>query len=100
MRIRATGRACRTGFAALACLLLPIAPAQAAAVLEVAPVVHELPPGQTMSSMTITNRGAAPSWIQARAFEWRQDEALEQLQPTAEMVASPPLFQLEPGESR
>lgn len=72
----------------------------AAAVLEIAPVVHELSGERRLASMTVTNRGGSPTWVQLRAFDWRQPGDGDELQPTGQVAISPPMFELRPGEAQ
>jgi len=87
------------------CLLLglgfaPMHCVWAAAVLEIAPVVHELTGERRLASMTVTNRGASSTWVQLRAFDWRQPGDGDELQPTNQVAVSPPMFELRAGEAQ
>ena len=70
--------------------------AQAAAI-EVAPVITDLPPGQMVAVLTVTNRGAQTTAAQVRSFAWNQSSAADQLVPTDDLLVSPPIFELAPG---
>ncbi len=54
-----------------------------AAGIQVAPVTHDLAPGQTMISMTLSNRGETPATLQVRGFEWTQPDGQDRLVPAA-----------------
>lgn len=85
--------------AAMAALGLHPSPA-AAGSIEVAPVSADLAPGQQAGVITVTNRDAAPTSVQVRAFAWTQDATHDQLTPTQDLLVSPPVFQLAPGASQ
>jgi fimbrial chaperone protein len=78
-------------------LAAPRAQAQA---LEVAPVRIEMAAGQTTTTLTITNHGSRATGIQARAFAWSQTANTDQLTPTRDVVLSPPIAELPPGETQ
>lgn len=82
-----------------AVLALP-APGARASTFEVSPVVLELPPGRAAAVVKITNRDVHEINLQIRTFIWSQDEGKDNLTPTEDLAASPPLFKLDPGQSQ
>ena len=84
-----------------ALLLALAAPCAAmAAVIEVAPVSHELAPGQQALSMTVTNRADSGVSLQVRGFAWTQDDGQDRLLPAADVLVAPAIFSLAPGQSQ
>ncbi len=93
-------RSCRL---LLLILLLPLLLAMSAAragSLEVAPTSHDLANGQTITSMTITNRGDAATTLQVRGFLWSQSGAQDELLPADGLLVAPAIFSLAPGRSQ
>ncbi len=72
----------------------------AAATLDVAPVSHELTAARPALGMTVTNRGDAPVTLQVRGFAWDQDGGEDRLLPATEVIVSPPIFSIAPGQSQ
>ena len=64
--------------------------------LQISPVMVELPPGQSASAMTLRNPGKEPIYGQVRVFRWDQSADDEQLEPSDDLAASPPLIRIEP----
>lgn len=65
--------------------------------LQVQPaLVDVLAPGAA-STITLRNEGSTPSNVQIRVFRWSQVNGEESLQPTEDVVASPPAVTLLPG---
>lgn len=65
-----------------------------AASLQVAPVLLDLPaPGNT-ATITLRNTDVEPITAQVRVFRWIQRDGAERLEPTDDVVASPPVVQL------
>lgn len=87
-------------YVALAVLLIALGPAARAAALEVAPVSHDLAPGVSALSMTVSNRGAAAVHLQLRGYAWRQDGGEDRLLPADEVIVAPAIFSLAPGQSQ
>src|SRR4029079_18185549 len=48
-------------------------------------------------TLTLTNTGIKPINVQIRVFRWSQADGVETLQPTKDVVASPPATSLTPG---
>lgn len=70
---------------------LAIAGPCAAGSLRVSPVGIELPALAPASLLTLHNDDAAPMKVQVRVFRWSQEGGVDRLEPTADIVASPPV---------
>jgi fimbrial chaperone protein len=86
--------------AALMLLACPFAHDVRAASLEVNPVLITLAAGQTATTIEVTNHGAAPTAIQARAYHWAQAGDDDTLAPTQDVIVSPPIFTVPGGGSQ
>lgn len=73
--------------------------ASAAASLQVAPVRIDVPPAVSASKLTLTNTGDMPINAQVRIFKWTQSGGQDKLTETRDVVASPPIAELQPGMS-
>ena len=71
-----------------------------AAAIEVAPVSHDLAPGQTILSMTISNRADTETTLQVRGFAWTQDNGRDHLLPADDLLVAPAIFSVAPGRSQ
>jgi fimbrial chaperone protein len=69
-----------------------------AASLQVAPILLEVTFPGAATTVTLRNAGAAPIATQIRVFRWIQEGGKERLEPTADVVASPPAAELRPGQ--
>ena len=72
----------------------------AAAVVEVAPVTHELAPGKAALSMTVSNRGDAAVTLQVRGFAWTQEHGEDRLVPVTDVIVAPAIFTLAAGQAQ
>lgn len=81
-------------FAALVALAGPAA----AASLQVAPTSLTLQAKQSADGLWLSNSGDAPVQVQLRVFRWTQKDGKERLEPTRDLVISPPMQTLPPGE--
>ncbi len=86
--------------AALLLLGCPLASEVQAAALEISPVLVTLAAGQTAATIEVTNRGGAPTAIQARAYRWTQAGDADALAPTQDIIVSPPIFTVADGGSQ
>lgn len=69
--------------------------------LTVLPVSVQMRPGQLATSLTIVNQGTTESAIQVRAFKWSQTaDGSEQLTPSDDVVASPPIATIAPNATQ
>jgi fimbrial chaperone protein len=90
-------RAFALAILALSCLCGAQSRAQ---MLEVAPVSIGFAPEQRTASLTITNRGSAPTIVQIRPFMWRETDGVSDLTDTTALAASPPFAEIAPGQSQ
>jgi fimbrial chaperone protein len=81
-------------------LVLLTVPAARAQALSVLPVNVFLSPGQTATSLTVTNQGSSETAIQIRAYAWSQKDGDEQLTASDVVLLSPPLAKIAPGASQ
>ena len=79
-------------------LLLP--QAAAAASLQVTPVTVDLNGARRTATMTLSNGDTEPLAVQVRVFRWTRVNGQEVLEPTRDVVASPPAAKLAPGASQ
>src|ERR1035438_4083783 len=59
--------------------------------LSVLPVNIFLAPGQSATTLTVTNQGNSKTAIQIRAFAWDQQGDSDQLEATEAVLVSPPI---------
>ena len=86
----------RAAFFTIAALLS--GPANAVAgQLHVEPVLLELNTPTAAGTLTIRNDEDVDASVQTRVFRWSQVEGKETLEPTVDVVASPPTVKLAPG---
>ena len=67
--------------------------------LSVMPVNIFLAPGQSATTLTVTNQGTTKTAVQIRAFGWNQQGDSDQLSASDAVVVSPPIASIEPGSS-
>ena len=77
-------------FCAGALLLLAAPAVSRAGTLQVEPVLIDVTAPGAASTVTLRNEGTAPINVQIRLFRWSQVDGKEKLEPTDEVVASPP----------
>jgi fimbrial chaperone protein len=70
--------------------------ATSAATLQVGPALIEVLAPGAASTLTLRNNGEKPINVQVRAFRWSADNGQERLEPTEDVVASPPAVTLAP----
>jgi fimbrial chaperone protein len=94
--------ACAGGRLALSLLLaLAIAgPAGAAGGLALHPLRVDLTPEQRGAAVMLRNEGETRKTIEVEVMAWAQPHGGEEYAPTRALLASPPLFFLEPGASQ
>lgn len=81
---------CTAGF-------LPAAPVLAAS-LQVSPVIVDLQARQNSEGLWLSNSGTQPLQAQVRVYAWVQENGEDLLKPTNDMVASPPMLTIQPGQ--
>jgi len=69
----------------------------AAAALQVSPVSLDIPAPSAAATIKLRNVGTAPINAQIRVFKWIQENGEEKLEPTNDVVASPPVATLTAG---
>lgn len=85
----------RNFLALVAASVISVSTAQAAS-LQVAPVSLEVQAPGAAATITLRNEGTTPLNAQIRLFRWIQANGQEKLDPTDEVVASPPIATLPP----
>lgn len=80
----------------VAAALYLLGPADAAS-LRVAPVMIDLTAPASAATLTVRNESGAPITVQTRVFRWTQTNGTERLEPTRDVVVSPPMTSLRPG---
>lgn len=81
-------------------IVLSMRLAASAQSLSVLPVNVLLGPGERASTLTVTNKGNSKTAIQIRAYAWSQDRDEDKLTPTDNLIVSPPIASIAPGESQ
>jgi fimbrial chaperone protein len=76
--------------------LMPTFPARSAS-LSVLPISINVPQPATIGTITLRNHEARPLNAQVRVFRWRQVDGQDRLEPTEDVVASPPIVTISPG---
>lgn len=69
-----------------------------AASLQVSPTMIELGPDEPAAGLWISNSGNAPLQVQIRLFRWTQHDGAEDLQPSDDLLLSPPMQTLAVGQ--
>ncbi len=88
-------RVCAATVFASALIVSHAVPASAAS-LQASPVTVEIQTPASTSTVTLRNEGDAPLNAQIRVFRWSQVDGKERLEPTNDVVASPPMATLGP----
>ncbi|GKS77817.1 fimbria/pilus periplasmic chaperone [Acidovorax sp. SUPP950] len=74
------------------------APAHAATPIMIWPVDPVITGPQRAVALWLENRGAEPVSMQVRVFQWRQADGQDRFEAQREVVASPPISQIPPGQ--
>lgn len=90
-------RALLAGIGALA-LVSASAIAANATSLQVAPTTIDMTAPDSASVLNLRNGAKKPVSVQIRVFRWSQKNGVEKLEPTTNVVASPPAARLAPGQ--
>jgi fimbrial chaperone protein len=85
--------------ASIAAFALPIGAAVAGA-FNVAPVRVELSAQSRTQALTVRNQGDEPSVVQVQVFAWSQEAGQDVLVPTTDLLLSPPVFTVQPGQAQ
>lgn len=65
--------------------------------LRVSPATIELPASSRVASLTLRNSAKQAAHYQIRLFRWVQENGRERLEPTNDVIVSPPITRVEPG---
>jgi fimbrial chaperone protein len=65
-----------------------------ATTLQISPVMVDLQADENASGITLRNPGDSPLYGQVRVFRWEQVNGEDELTPTQDLIASPPLIQI------
>ncbi|MDZ3990872.1 molecular chaperone [Pseudomonas sp. Teo4] len=84
----------------LGLLLLASVPAGAATSVLIWPIDPVLEAGQKAGALWLENRGTAPTSLQVRVFAWRQGDYQEQFQAQRDIIGSPPVATIAPGQKQ
>lgn len=90
-------RRVRTGAALVLAAALAF-PARAA-VLQLAPIPVEVQAPQAAAVLNLSNRASAEVALQTRVFRWTQEGGEDRLVPTSDVVVSPPIATVPPGQT-
>ena len=88
------------GVAAILLIVLSAVGTAQAQSLTVVPVNVQLPPGQRAATLTVNNAGSTATAVQIRVFVWSQQDGKDQLTATNDVLASPPVATIAPGDSQ
>lgn len=89
----------RGGITTLVSMILALGLSQAmASSLQVTPVRIQVESPAAASTITVSNPGDTPLAAQLRIFKWTRSGGKDTLAPTKDVVASPPLAKLAPGQ--
>jgi P pilus assembly protein, chaperone PapD len=64
------------------------------------PIDPVLEADQKAGALWLENRGTAPASLQVRVFAWRQGDYQEQFQAQREIIGSPPVANIPPGQKQ
>lgn len=95
---RTTGffQSCAAGLAGLALMLSPTA--RASSSILIWPIDPLLRHDQRATALWLENHGEQPSLLQLRVFAWRQADGEEHYHAQREVIGSPPMIRIAPGE--
>ena len=68
--------------------------------LQVEPISLELQPGQMTATLAVTSNALTAAMVQIRPFSWSQSKGADKLDPTDQLSVSPPITQIEPGQTQ
>ena len=68
--------------------------------LSVLPVNIFLQPGQSATSLTVTNQGTSDTAIQIRSYAWSQKDGEDQIESSDALAISPPIAKIAKGASQ
>ena len=85
------------GCAALLAAALVAASGASAGSLSVSPIRVEIAPGQRSITLIVRNDGDQTTLVQTQLVAWSQGDNEDRVEPTTDLLASPPIFELVPG---
>ncbi|MGJ8670839.1 MAG: fimbrial biogenesis chaperone [Oceanococcus sp.] len=71
-----------------------------AAQFDVAPTQLHLDPKTGNSALNLSNRSSTPLFVQSRVFLWTQEDGLDKLSPSDQLIASPAIAKIDAGETQ
>jgi fimbrial chaperone protein len=85
---------------AIACALAAVVlvPPARASGLQVSPIGLRLPSTAQADALWLTNTGTEPVHAQVRVFRWSQANSRDELEPSRDLVVSPPMVTIAPGD--
>jgi len=89
----------RFALLAAAAAVLTSGTASAQSALRVQPLMVDVSSPSQATSITLQNNGVTDLSLQLRVFEWTQVDGEDQLVPTDEVFASPPVARVAPGSN-
>ncbi len=89
----------RTAILAAAAALLAPGVAHSQAAMRVQPLTVDVASPSQASAVTLQNNGDEDLTLQMRVFKWSQVDGRDELTPTTEVVASPPVARIPPGSN-
>lgn len=78
-------------------LLGSLSPASLAGQFSVNPVRVDLSPENAIAALKVTNQGDQPVTLQVKTLSWSQENGRDVVVPSADILASPPIFNLPAG---
>lgn len=91
---------CAVRCTALAMLMLGTVMAQAASSVLIWPIDPVLEADQQASALWLENRGTETANLQIRVFAWSQSDFNDQYQNQRDVIGSPPVAKIEPGQKQ
>ncbi|WP_422882422.1 fimbrial biogenesis chaperone [Pantoea agglomerans] len=77
-----------------------LSPAFAANSVMIWPIDPAINPEEKASELWLENRGNSTTMMQIRVFSWQQNNGQEQYQTQQQVIASPPMVRMEPGQKQ
>src|SRR5450759_1169209 len=71
-----------------------------AGTFQVTPVRVELSAQQSTTALTVSNNGSDPVVVQLQTSAWAQENGNDQYSSTDDLIATPPIFTIQPGANQ
>jgi fimbrial chaperone protein len=81
-------------------LLLIFAQPADAGSLRVGPTIVTLDAKHPVATLRVTNNNPSTTAIEVRALAWRQDDNQDIYEPSDQLIVTPPIFELAPGDTQ